>query len=161
MFARIIRAGPHDASSVASAGAMMWLVVIRRYILFIILGNLLWEFGQLPLYTIWQQGSSSENVFAAVHCTGGDALIASASLLSALMLLGQNNWPLNRYVIVATAAIIFGLSYTVFSEWLNTNIRNSWTYNERMPVVLGIGLSPIAQWIVVPVAAFWLAARRG
>ena len=50
-------------------------------------------------------------------------------------------------------------AYTVFSEWLNTEIRGSWAYSELMPVVpvLEAGLSPVAQWIVIPIAAFWWA----
>jgi hypothetical protein len=30
-------------------------------------------------------------------------------------------------------AILFGLGYTVFSEWLNTQVRQSWSYTEAMP----------------------------
>ena len=49
----------------------------------------------------------------------------------------------------------------MFSEWLNTEIRGSWAYSELMPVVpvLDAGLSPLAQWIVIPIAAFWWARR--
>lgn len=34
-----------------------WLHVLRRYIAFIVGANLLWEIAQLPLYTIWSEGS--------------------------------------------------------------------------------------------------------
>src|SRR6266481_6232807 len=30
------------------------LIVFGRYLLAILLGNLLWEFAQLPLYTVWR-----------------------------------------------------------------------------------------------------------
>src|SRR6266511_394473 len=100
--------------------------------------------------------------FAALHCTGGDALIASAYLLIALMMFGQSNWPSMRYLAVAAAAMAFGLAYTIFSEWLHTSVRNSWAYTEAMPRLppLGIGLSPIAQWLVIPLLAFWWAKCR-
>src|SRR5436309_3538846 len=46
--------------------------------------------------------------------------------------------------------------YTAFSEWLNVVVRHSWAYSGSMPAIaLGsvrIGLSPIAQWIIVPAA---------
>jgi len=136
----------------------MWLDVLRRYLAFVLVGNLLWEFAQLPLYTIWHHGTPGEMAFAALHCTAGDALIASASLLIALMMFGQSNWPSMRYLAVAAAAMAFGLAYTIFSEWWNTSVRNSWTYAEAMPrLPLGIGLSPVAQWIVIPCLAFWWA----
>ena len=51
-----------------------------------------------------------------------------------------------------TAAIMIGITYTVFSEWLNVEVRRSWSYSPAMPVLpwLGAGLSPILQWLVVP-----------
>src|SRR6266508_1749785 len=101
----------------------MWLDVLRRYLAFVLVWNLLWEFAQLPLYTIWHHGTPGEMAFAALHCTAGDALIASASLLIALMMFGQSNWPSMRYLAVAAAAMAFGLAYTIFSEWLHTSVR--------------------------------------
>jgi hypothetical protein len=49
-------------------------------------------------------------------------------------------------------AILLGLCYTVFSEWLNTQVRQSWSYTEAMPLVppLGTGLAPLLQWLIVP-----------
>lgn len=41
-----------------------WLMVLRRYVVAIALGNLSWEFAQLPLYTIWHEGTPGEIVFA-------------------------------------------------------------------------------------------------
>jgi len=138
-----------------------WLSAMRRYVIASALLNLVWEFAQLPLYTIWHQGSMREIVFAAVHCTGGDILIASVSLLATLMIIGNGRWPHDRFHVVAAAAILGGLAYTIFSEWLNTEVRGSWAYSDWMPTVplIGAGLSPFAQWIVVPMVAFWWARR--
>ena len=96
-----------------------------------------------------------------MHCTGGDILIASASLLLALLLVARPAWPDETYRRVAALTLAFAVPYTVFSEWLNTEVRGSWTYSELMPVVplLDAGLSPLAQWIVIPIAAFWWAGR--
>lgn len=138
-----------------------WFSAIRRFFLASALGNLAWEFAQLPLYTIWYEGSAREIVFAAVHCTGGDILIAGASLLAALMILGNGCWPHARFHRVAAVTIAGGLAYTIFSEWLNTEIRGSWAYSQWMPTLplIGAGLSPFAQWIVLPLFAFWWARR--
>jgi hypothetical protein len=135
--------------------------VLRRYFLFAALANLAWEVAHLPLYTLWWESGFGENAFAVVHCTGGDLLIATASLTLALLFFAERDWPEGGFLKVATAAVICGVGYTVFSEWLNTEIRGSWTYTDRMPVVpiLGTGLSPLAQWLVIPPAAFWWARR--
>jgi len=144
----------------ASHGAG-WLATLRRFLVFIAAGNLVWEIAQLPLYTIWYEGSPGEIAFAVAHCTGGDILIAGASLLLALLIAARPNWPEETYGRVAALTVAFAVPYTVFSEWLNTEVRGSWAYSELMPVVpvLDAGLSPLAQWIVIPIAAFWWAHR--
>lgn len=138
-----------------------WLRTLRRYLAFVAGANLLWEFAHLPLYTIWAKGKVSEIVFAALHCTGGDVLIAAASLLAALLLAGKHGWPRAGYARIAGLTLIFGLSYTLFSEWLNTAVRGSWAYAELMPILplIGAGLSPVLQWIVIPLAGFVWARR--
>jgi hypothetical protein len=136
--------------------AGVWLLVLRRYLPFVALANLAWEIVHLPLYTLWWEGSPWEIAFAVAHCTAGDVLIATASLVLALLLFGDRGWPERGFQQVAAATVVFGLGYTVFSEWLNTEVRRSWAYSDLMPVVpvLGTGLSPLMQWIVIPLAAF-------
>ena len=151
----------HDLPSNVQSNDYAWLSVLRRFILVTAVGHLIWEFAHMPLYTLWDTGTRSEIVFAAIHCTGGDVLIASATLLAALVLFGNNQWPDQAFAAVTLPMIIFGIGYTVFSEWLNIVIRQSWAYNEAMPVVpvLDVGLSPLLQWIVIPTVAIWWARR--
>ncbi len=132
--------------------------MIRRYLVLTVLLHLFWEIAHMPLYTLWNSGTSKEIAFAIVHCTGGDVLIALTALISALVLFGHNRWPHYRFMPVFVAALFFGIIYTAFSEWLNIEVRASWEYTDAMPVVplVGMGLSPLLQWIVVPpVALFW------
>jgi hypothetical protein len=151
---------PHLRTRPEHDGA--WLRTLRRYIAFVVPAHLLWEFAQLPLYTIWRDGTPGEIVFAVLHCTGGDALIAIAALVSAVLLAGTG-WPVARdsYRRVAAIAIVIGVSYTAFSEWLNTAVREAWAYSDLMPVIplIEAGLSPILQWVLIPLAGFWWARR--
>jgi hypothetical protein len=133
---------------------------MRRYLVAMALGSLVWEFAHMPLYTLWETGSPSEIVFAAIHCTGGDILIAMSALLAALFLFGTGQWPEAGCRRVGLATILIGLGYTIFSEWLNIEVREAWAYRDLMPVipVIDTGISPIAQWIVLPIIALWWAA---
>lgn len=128
---------------------------------FVAVANLVWEFAHLPFYTLWETGTTSEIIFAAVHCTGGDILIALSSIMLALFLAGNSSWPSARGLPVITLTLISGLGYTVFSEWLNIAVRQAWAYRDLMPVIpiLGTGLSPILQWIIIPLAGFYFALR--
>jgi hypothetical protein len=123
--------------------------------------NLIWEFSHLPLYTLWETGTAFELAFAALHCTGGDVLIALSTLMLALFLAGDDAWPARGYARVAALTILLGVAYTVFSEWLNIVVREAWAYRDLMPVIpiLDAGLSPVLQWLLVPLAAFWWAGR--
>jgi hypothetical protein len=139
----------------------MWRHTLIRYLLVSAGTNLAWEIAQLPLYTIWQTGTWAELSFAVLHCTGGDILIALAAVMLALVLAGSDEWPAARYLRVAAVATAIGLGYTVYSEWLNTGIRQSWAYAPAMPRLpwLGTGLSPVLQWLILPPLGFWWAQR--
>lgn len=147
--------------STVQANDFAWLSALRRFFLITAVGHLIWEFAHMPLYTLWNTGTRGEIVFAAVHCTGGDVMIASVTLLIALLLFGNNQWPRQSFSTVALSMILFGIGYTLFSEWLNIVIRKSWAYNEAMPIVpvFEVGLSPLLQWIVIPTVAMWWARR--
>lgn len=138
-----------------------WFLVCRRYFVIIVTANFIWEFAHMPLYTLWREGTDNEIVFAGIHCTGGDILIAASTFLAALLFLGNPQWPERGRKRVILATIFLGIGYTVFSEWLNIEVRKSWAYADIMPVlpVIGTGLSPLMQWIVVPALAFWWALR--
>lgn len=153
-----------NASADREAGGRLervWIVALRRYFSFMAVANLIWEVMHLPLYTIWTEGSVGELAFAVVHCTGGDVLIAGAALVLALLLAGNSGWPARGFRVVAALTVAFGVAYTIFSEWLNTVIREAWAYSELMPIVpvIDVGLSPIAQWIVIPTIGFWWVRR--
>lgn len=138
-----------------------WLTALRLYLGLMLVSNLAWEFGQMPLYTLWVTDTAAEIVFAGLHCTAGDLLIALAALVTALVLLGRADWPRRGFWPVALAAGAIGLGYAVFSEWLNIEVRQAWAYRPAMPVlpVLGTGLAPLAQWVVVPGLAFLVTSR--
>lgn len=138
-----------------------WLDALRRYFLFAAIAHLVWEFAHLPLYTIWLTGTPGELAFAAVHCTGGDILITLGTLMLSLCLFGSADWPGSRARRVLGGTVVFGVAYTVFSEWLNIEVREAWAYRDLMPVVplIDAGLSPILQWIVVPLAGFHFATK--
>jgi hypothetical protein len=141
--------------------AAPWYRVAKRYLGAMLVGNLLWEALHLPLYTLWETGTASYLAFVELHCSVGDLMIGTLTLLVAVILAGRG-WPLRNYHRVAVLAILFGLTYTVFSEWLNISVRGSWAYAATMPVVpvLGTGLSPILQWIILPLASLTWARRE-
>ncbi|MBW6402098.1 hypothetical protein KPL78_29900 [Roseomonas sp. HJA6] len=134
---------------------------MRAYTMLLVPAMLVWEVAQLPLYTLWRDASSGTIVYAVLHCTLGDALIGVAALAWALLLAGEDTWPARGFTRVLSATVAVGVAYTLYSEWVNVELRQAWAYTEAMPRLpwLGTGLAPLLQWVVVPPLAL-LAARR-
>jgi hypothetical protein len=138
-------------------------MIARAVLLYLALAgaeHFLWEIAQLPLYTIWWTGTNREILLAVIQCTGGDLLITASTL--ALAALGPRIG--SRPVFggrMALTAILLGLAYSVFSEWLNTHLRQNWSYTVAMPVLspLGTGLTPFLQWLIVPGFALGYVGR--
>lgn len=143
-----------------------WLEAQRAYLLIVAVADLVWEAAHLPLYTLWQTGTSGEMLFAVVHCTFGDLLIALAAMTLGLFLAGHRNWPVCRFAAVAVITFAVGLGYTMFSEWLNIVVRKSWGLFR--PHARGVAVrsehrsfAAIAQWVVVPTFALYAARHAG
>ena len=138
---------------------MARLVRVALYIGLAAIGHFFWEAAQLPLYTLWQTGTPREIATALIHCTGGDILITAITLAVAAALARLFRWRAFGWRMVSTA-IMLGAAYTVFSEWLNVEIRRSWSYTAAMPVLplFGTGLTPLLQWLVIPGLAFAIIA---
>jgi hypothetical protein len=126
--------------------AARWLVLATAL-------NLGWEVGQLPLYTLYEEAELAALAYAIAHCTAGDVLIAFASYCLAASITRSWHWPAKHASTGLCAALVAGVSYTAFSEWRNVYVLGSWAYTDAMPRVFDIGLSPLLQWILVPVTA--------
>jgi hypothetical protein len=143
-----------------------WRLIARGYLPLLAVLMLAWEAAHLPLYTLWRDAEPAYIAFSVVHCTLGDVLVGVLALLSSLILLRERAAPRWRWARIAALTVVLGMSYTVFSEWMNLTVLRSWTYAESMPTItLGeaqIGLTPLVQWLVVPPSALYLSrkARR-
>ncbi|MBC8792112.1 MAG: hypothetical protein C6Y20_10940 [Tagaea sp. CACIAM 22H2] len=143
----------------ASSG---WLSFLRRYLVASALLHYAWEWVQLPLYTVWFDESFARLAFVVAHCTAGDVAIATVAMGLSLALLADKRWPAAGLGRVALGVVAIGVAYTVYSEWLNTVVREEWAYTDAMPTIppLVTGLAPLLQWFVVPILAVLYARGR-
>lgn len=142
-----------------------WLAAIRAYLVALAPLMLGWEIAQLPLYTLWHTGTMAEIAYAALHCTLGDLLIGLAAMAWSLVLFGVPEWPRAAFGRVALSTLALGVAYTVYSEWVNIEVRRTWAYTDLMPTLppFGTGLGPLLQWAIVPAIALraaWVAGTR-
>ena len=139
-----------------------WTRTLRRYLAVSAVLHLIWEVVQLPLYTIWSTGTLKQQAFAVFHCTVGDVMIAALALLLAFAVAGRPTWPDSGALRVFAVCLAGGAGYTIYSEWLNVSVRGSWAYSKLMPTVplIGTGVTPLLQWLVIPTLALWFAMGR-
>ena len=119
----------------------------------------LWEAAQLPLYTQWEDTDRQRTLSYLFHCIAADVLIASTLFLLVAAVFRDSAWPAHRPWRGGLIMITAGLGYTVFSEWYNVYRLGAWSYASVMPLVFGIGLAPLAQWLAVPVLMTVLIRR--
>lgn len=121
--------------------------------------NLAWEIAHARLYTIWAEMDRLSVAWALLHCSVGDVMIALALFALAGMALRRADWPASRPVAGGVLVVIGAMAYTAWSEWYNVYRAASWGYSASMPLIFGIGLSPLLQWLVLP-PVLVLAYRR-
>lgn len=122
--------------------------------------NLVWEVVQLPLYAMGRYSEWPALGYAVLHCTLGDAGMALAAYLIAALLTGVPRWPLHRPLAGIAVVLIAGELYTIWAEWRNVYVVRSWAYAAGMPTLWGIGVAPLAQWLVLPVLALTILRCR-
>ncbi|UAW97568.1 hypothetical protein KEM63_12235 [Halopseudomonas nanhaiensis] len=130
--------------------------------IFAFLLHFVWELMQLPLFA----GFDDVHYFTVIlHCTkatGGDVLISLAAFWSASVVARSRFW----FVAVQPPALIIflasGLLITIVFELLATGPLQRWEYAKAMPLLpfIEVGLSAVAQWIVLPLVQLWFVRRQ-
>lgn len=120
--------------------------------------NVAWEFLQSPLYADHDR-SLLYMVWTRLHCTGGDVLILLVAFWCTSILFRSRHWWGRPRWAAVVLFVLLGLAYTAWSEWYNTQVRHSWEYSGAMPRLLGLGLAPLLQWVLLPPAILALLRR--
>ena len=125
--------------------------------------NAAWEALQSPLYTDADRGIGYL-VWTRLHCTVGDVLILLGAFWATSLAFRTRDWARRpcRSSLPATALFVgLGLAFTIWSELHNTQTVRTWAYDPRMPVIRGVGLSPLLQWLTIPPALVAVLRRGG
>lgn len=141
---------PAIAAACAALSWAAWLFAL----------NLVWEVMQLPMYTLGRYAEWPAVGYAVLHCTVGDATVAFASYLLAAAVTRAPRWPLHRPLAGLLIVLAAGELFTIWAEWYNVYVLRSWAYAAGMPTVLGIGVAPLLQWLVLPPLALVIVRYR-
>ncbi|MDR5904907.1 MULTISPECIES: hypothetical protein [Halomonadaceae] len=129
--------------------------------LFAFLLNYPWEFLQVPLFAEMPEMGHWDAVLFCTRATLGDVLIALVAYWAVAAVLRQRDWLLRPHGRAIAGFVVVGVVITIGLEWHATVLQDRWQYAERMPTLplLGTGLAPLLQWLVLPPLVVWLARR--
>jgi hypothetical protein len=118
--------------------------------------------GQVPFY----QGTPTVPHWEAIKSrTGavlGNAAIAVGAFWVAAAVARSRGWILRPTRRDVSVFVLEGVATTAVLEWHATQVAGRWAYAVSMLIVpgAGIGLLPVLQWIVVPLAVVRLVGRQ-
>ena len=122
-----------------------------------------WEMLQAPLYVGL---AGAPHWSATLHClaaTLGDCLLFIVTFAIMAAILRNRHWIRTATFSQMLWFTTIGLTATLVIE--DTGVRSigwNWRYSPLMPrlPLLGTGLSPVLQWLILPPLVIWLVRRQ-
>ena len=139
------------ADMVRSAGAVA---------AFGLLTNWPWEFLQVPLYAGMAEADHWEATLVCTQAAFGDAFILLVAFFVVSAVWRGSQWTvedrLRPKMLFVAVAFLVSMGFEAASVY----VLDRWSYAPAMPLLAGLGLSPIVQWILLPPLTLWLARRH-
>ena len=131
---------------------------------FALLLNFPWEILQGPLFEGMANAPHWIIVKVCSWATLGDALIMLVAYWLVAAQARSRHWMMSPTNFQLLLFVTVGVVITVMIEWLALRGLwfGEWKYSPLMPVIpgIGVGLSPLLQWIALPPLAVWLVRRQ-
>lgn len=127
--------------------------------------NYPWELMQAPLYQGMPDAAHWDSIKVCTRATLGDGVIMLLAYWGAAILIRDRRWIATPRLAPILTMIGIGVAITVLLERLAiVSDRPSWgwRYAETMPMVplIGIGLAPLLQWVILPLLLVWFVKRQ-
>ena len=115
--------------------------------------HFVWEMGQGGRFASMAPLSFWRATLLCARATVGDVVITAVAFAIAAAAARSSHWPAERGKVLLPIAIFIGvgLTFTVAYE-IHALAVGQWSYAETMPTIAGVGVLPILQWLVIPIA---------
>ncbi|MCM2307185.1 MAG: hypothetical protein NDI91_06935 [Sulfuritalea sp.] len=130
-------------------------------VLFAFLLNLPWEIWQIPLFKGVASLAHWDGVIMCTRAAAGDAVIALLAFWL-VATVATRGWIRRPTAVTLGTFVAVGVAATVVLEYWATQVGGRWQYAEAMPrlPLLGTGLAPLVQWLLLPPLVVWLVRRQ-
>ena len=120
--------------------------------------NFGWEMAQSVLYANMKAMAIAAATGACLRAALADLLIFAITYATAAIACRDRTWPAHRRHLAFAVFFITALSITVAYERFAIR-TGQWRYDVQMPLILGVGIAPLLQWLAVPAAALAIYRR--
>ena len=129
---------------------------------FAFLLHFVWEMWQIPFFTATSSDSHWVGVVACTRATVGDAAISLVAFWFVAAVARSRSWILDSSPSQVGTFVAVGVVITIMLESLATGPLKRWSYTSLMPLlpVLGTGIVPLLQWILLPPLTIWFVRRQ-
>lgn len=134
-----------------------WNIGIFSFLL-----NFVWEIQQMPFYQIPAEFSHLDITRNCTLATVGDVGILLAAFWAVAIISKSRQWFHQPSRWQSSSFILVGVVITVVFEALATGVLGRWKYAALMPTLplLGTGLLPLFQWMLIPPIVIWFVKRQ-
>lgn len=123
--------------------------------------HFVWEFLQVPFFAGLPTSEHWPAIKVCTRATIGDVGFALIAFWTTAAFSRSRRWITMSSGRELAVFLTVGLVLTVVAEFHATEVAGRWSYADAMPTlpVLGTGLTPLLQWIVVPLLVVSLGRR--
>ena len=124
--------------------------------------NFVWEVWVVPFYAAIGQADHWQIILFCTQASFGDVVILLLAFWGAAIVAGTRAWLLTPKPLPFAVYLGIGLAITVALEHLSTAMLGRWAYTEGAPTLflLGTGVAPLLQWLLLPPLALSLSRRQ-
>ena len=122
--------------------------------------NFVWEFLQVPFFAGMKTMTHWDGTLMCLQATGGDVVITLVAFWSVSVFMGRS-WIRHIRLRRLLGFVGIGLIITIAAEWVSVEQLGRWAYAPAMPrlPLIGTGLLPVAQWLLISPVGAWLTSR--
>ena len=123
--------------------------------------HFVWEFIQVPFFAGLPTADHWAAIKVCTRATAGDVGFALIAFWTTAAVARSRRWITSPRVREVTVFLAVGVALTVAAEFHAAEIAERWAYADTMPTVpvIGTGLTPLLQWIVVPLLVISVGRR--
>jgi hypothetical protein len=133
-----------------------WVLGLYAFLL-----HFLWEMLQTPFFADMTGMPHWPATLLCLRATVGDVAIALAAFAAAAAMQKSRGWFVAPARNALLAYVLVGVVATVALE-IHATTQGRWSYSGLMPVIpgLGVGMVPLAQWLILPWPLLFLLRRH-